>query len=381
VTVYDAIVIGLGGAGSAAAYHLARSRAKILGLERFGPTHAYGSSHGKSRIYRTAYSEGVAYVPLTQRAQVLWRQLQERSGERIIQPTGGLLIGDRESRTVAGALLSATACSLDHDLLSAREVADRYPQFSLRPSEVAVYDPNAGVLFPEACIHTHSSGAVEAGAELHYGEPATKWSASADGVEVETRSGTYRTRSLVLTVGAWTRELASDLSLPLEIERQFMLWFPASEPEVVRPSRMPVFLWDRGDEARTYGVPDFGQGVKIGSWPGKVAASPESADRVFRERDALAVRKFVAASLRGLEPQEREWMSCLYTNAPDHNFLLGRHPRHPNVLIVSACSGHGFKFTSVVGEVISRLVRQEPPGFDLSLFDPGRFLPTPPSSA
>lgn len=373
MTVYDAIIVGLGGAGSASAYHLSSSGARTLGLEQYGPTHPHGSSHGRTRIYRTAYFEGPAYVPLVQRAQYLWRRLEETSRERILQKTGGLVIGPQDAPAVAGAQRTALACHLEHDLLTADKVRERFPQFVVPENEVALWDPNAGVLFAENCVRCHASGAVETGAELHYGEAVKSWSATSDRVEVQTNAGSYHARFAVLSAGAWTSHLAADLTLPLEVERQFMFWFPASEPEIVRPERMPVFIWDKGPELRTYGIPDFGDGVKVGSWEGKVAASPESADRTFHEDDAVPVREFVRRSFRGLVAQERDYVSCLYTNAPDRNFLIGRHPRFRNVLVISACSGHGFKFTSVVGEIVAQLAHGEETRYDLSLFDPGRF--------
>ncbi len=369
----DTIVVGLGGAGASAAFHLARRGRSVLGLERFGPTHEQGSSHGRSRIYRTAYFEGAAYVPLVQRAQVLWRELQSESRAPILRPTGGLVLGTPESPSVAGALRVAKACRLEHELLDAEEVGRRYPQFRLASGEVAVWDPNAGALFPENCVRAHADGARAAGAALRYDEPLVSWSASSDGVEVRTARALYRAAHLVLSVGAWTRETVTDLRLPLEIERQFMLWFPPTDPATARPERMPVFLWDRGPEEHTYGLPDFGDGVKLGTWSGRISTSPGAVDRTFTAAEAEPVRRFVAERLRGVRSTETDHTSCLYTNTPDHHFVLGRHPRHDRVVVVSACSGHGFKFTSVIGEVVDRLVGGEDPGFDLSLFDPGRF--------
>ncbi len=373
MTTYDVLVAGLGGAGSSAAFHLAREGERVLGLERFAPVHAHGSSHGRSRIYRTAYFEGPEYVPLLLRAQELWRELQTSTPEPIVRPTGGLMIGRPDTPTVAGALRTAEQCRLPHELLDAATVASRFPQFDLRSEESALFDPNAGVLYPENCLRAQSAGAVEAGAELHYGEPLVSWTASARGITVRTRTAEYRARSLVLTTGAWTRGVVRDLRLPLEIERQFMFWFPANEPELVSADRMPVFLWDAGDEFQTYGVPDVGDGVKVGSWRGKFSRTPERADRELHQSDAAPVRAFAAERLRGVRAREREVVSCLYTNAPDRHFVLGPHPKHPNVVVVSACSGHGFKFMSVLGEVVARLATGEAPGFELGLFDPGRF--------
>lgn len=370
---YDAIVVGLGGAGAAAAYHLASAGLRTIGIEQFETVHIHGSSHGRSRIFRTAYSEGPIYVPMVQRAQQLWYALQERSHERIIQRTGGLIIGGADTRLVGGALRTATVCGLRHELLDPDAVRARFPQFALRDDEVAVWDPDAGALVPENCIRAHSRGALEAGAELHYGERVRRWAVLGDSVRVETTRSEYRGDALVITAGPWTATVALDLDLPLVIERQFMLWFPSVDRRFTAPERMPVFLWDRPPEFETYGVPDFGDGVKVGSWRGATARSPEEVDRVFRPQDAEPIRRFVSASLRGVSPREVDVTSCLYTNAPDHHFLIGRHPSYARVLVVSACSGHGFKFASVVGEIVTRLVLRQEPQFDLSPFDPARF--------
>jgi sarcosine oxidase len=376
----DSIVVGLGGAGSATAYHLARGGSSVLGLEQFGPVHAHGSSHGRTRIYRTAYFEGSRYVPLVQRAQELWHQLATETGERLIRPTGGLVIGKPDSGYLAGAIRTATTCGLAHERLTAERVRSRFPAFRPRGDEEALFDPNAGVVFPELAIRCHASEAAEQGADLRYGTRVSDWSSDGQIVAVRTPSGRHVARTLVLTTGPWTTAMVPDAALPLTLERQFQLWFPADSAGVVGPDRMPVFVWDRGSEIQTYGVPDFGDGVKVGAWTGKPAASPETADRVFRNEEAEPVRRFVAESILGISGREREVISCLYTNAPDHDFLIGRHPRYENVVIVSACSGHGFKFTSVVGEIVARLVRGESPGFDLAPFDPARFSRTSPTT-
>lgn len=370
---FDSIVVGLGGAGSSTAFHLSSRGQRTLGLEQFGPVHSHGSSHGRTRIYRTAYSEGTEYVPLTRRAQELWRELETATGDRILRRTGGLYIGRRDNPAIAGAIRSANAYSLQHEVLGPSEVARRFPQFVLEPDEVAVWDPEAGALFPENCIRAYAAQAVEQGAELHYGEAVESWAVDAEGVEVRTREETYHSHSLVLSSGPWTAGLVADLALPLVVERQFVLWFPSRDLRATSPDRMPVFLWNKGPGLHTYGLPDFGDGVKVGSWAGQAIPRPEDADRVLREGDASPIRDFVARCLRGVEARESESASCLYTNAPDGNFVLGRHPKVPRVTIVSACSGHGFKFASVVGELAAQLVCDGRTELDISLFDPGRF--------
>ncbi len=370
---FDAIVVGLGGAGSSAVAHLATGGATVLGLEQFPAGHTLGSSHGKTRIYRTSYSEGPEYVPLVQRAQILWAELQRSTRAPIIRRTGGLFLGSPTSPLIAGALRSAERCSLQHGRLSAADVRNRYPQFRIEDRDVAVWDAEAGAVFPENCMAAYAAQATAAGAELRYGEPVVSWAATDGGVDVRTRDGEYRARSLVVTSGSWTPSIFPDLALPLRIERQLVAWFSASDPASVGPDRMPVFLWDLGGDREKYGLPDFGDGVKIGSWGGTVIPRPEAADRTIHPSEVRTAEEFVRSHFVGLGPQPRAWTSCLYTMAPDHHFLIGRHPRHDRVVLVSACSGHGYKFTSVLGEIVARLVHQEDPGFDLSPFDPMRF--------
>jgi sarcosine oxidase len=370
---FDTIVMGLGGAGSSAAYHITRAGGRVLGLEQFAPGHDQGSSHGKTRIYRTAYAEGAIYVPLVRRAQELWNELQSSTRRPIIRPTGGLYIGPSTSAMIAGARRSAAEFSLPHEVLTSEEVRHRFPQFRLSDSEIALWDPGAGAVFPENCMSSYCELARKHGAELRYNEPVTNWSASPDSVEVRTSSGQYRARSLVVTAGSWAPSVLSELRLPLRIERQLVCWFPPRDPALVAPGRMPVFIWDQGGDRDKYGLPDFGDGVKVGSWGGTVIPNPESADRTLHENESGQAREFVERYLMGVVPQEREWTSCLYTMSPDRHFLIGRHPQHANVAVISACSGHGFKFTSVLGEIASRLATGEETGFDLSAFDPGRF--------
>jgi sarcosine oxidase len=372
--VEDCIVVGLGGAGSSASYYLARSGHRVLGLEQFGRVHPNGSSHGESRIFRTVQFEGVQYAPLALRALTLWKELESVSARTLLRRTGGLFIGRATGPFLRQSLRASALVSARPVLLGASEVHHRFPQFRLARGEAAIFDPNAGVLFPEECVRTFGDAALREGASLHTETPVESWSADSDSVTVRTKSGDHRARSLVLTAGPWTNELLPDLSLPLNVERQFVYWFPAkADPGSVRASRMPVFVWDKDRTGTTYGTPDLGHGVKVGSLRGKVAQSPETADRRFDERDARSVRRFVRTSFPGLAPREQSWESCLFTNAVDKNFVIGRHPRYPHVIVVTACSGHGFKFVSVLGEIVSHLVRNENVGLDLSGFDVNRF--------
>jgi sarcosine oxidase len=374
VVDFDCIVVGIGGVGSAIAYHAARSGIGVLGVEQFDLNHTHGSSHGSSRIYRSAYFEGSIYVPLVLRAQTLWAELERSSGTRLMARTGALIIGPRSGPTVAGALRSASDHGLPHRVLPSGDLASEFPQFAVRPSDVGLWEPNAGVLFPESCIEAHVKGARAAGADLRFRVAAERWDVEAGRISVQTGAGSFTAKRLVLAGGAWTRRLVEDLSLPLSIERQVVHWYPpAREQSTFLPDRMPVFIWDTGAARRFYGLPDMGDGVKVATEAGTTVSTPESADRTVTDADRAPVNSFVREFLPKLRPVPSASVTCLYTNSPDHNFLIGRHPAHPNVLLVSACSGHGFKFTSVIGEIVSRMLLGQDPLYPIDPFDPGRF--------
>src|SRR5262245_7894052 len=222
---YDTIVLGLGGMGSAAAFHLARRGKRVVGLEQYTPAHERGSSHGRSRVTRQAYFENPAYVPLLSRANELWLQLQRDSGTRLLELTGGLMLGLPDGGVVKGTLASVRTHGLPHELLEAPEIRRRFPAFSIEDRMIGVLDKVAGVLFPEDCIRAHAAAATRAGAELRWQEPVLSWKATGDSVEVKTAQGAYLAGTLVLCAGPWMGELMADLSLPLDVERNVLYWF------------------------------------------------------------------------------------------------------------------------------------------------------------
>ena len=364
---YDVVVVGLGAMGSAAAYHLARRGMRVLGLDRFSPPHTFGSSHGETRIIREAYFEHPVYVPMVQRAYELWRGLEKESGVTLLRETGGVMIGRPDSDLVKGARHSAELHGLPHEMLTASEVRKRFPALHPESDMVAVWEPRAGVLFPEACISAHLARARHYGAELRYEESVMRWELDGHDVRVLTAQGEYRAQQLVVTAGGWISDLFPDL--PLRIERQVLFWFDdATGSEMFAPERCPVHLWQFDGRRFFYGFPNLGNGVKVAFHHGGEITTMDSVRRdvdsaeVEEIRDAL--RRFVPAADGNL----RASTVCLYTNTPDEHFLIDRHPLHPQVLIASACSGHGFKFSPVIGEILSDLVQSKQPRFDLSLF-------------
>lgn len=356
MATYDVIVAGLGAAGSASASHLAGLGQRVLGLDRFSPPHALGSSHGGTRIIREAYFEGSAYVPLVRRAYELWHELERESGETLLAQTGGITIGRPGGALFQGALTSAMEHAIPHETLSSAELARRYPD--LRPDDdmSGILETRAGVLFPEACIAALLGQARARGSVVQAGEPVLDWSATSSGVTVQTPRETYSAGTLVLAAGPWLPELLGEDGPSLWVERQVMHWFGSRErPGGVR-TRAPITLWEYEPDRVLYTIPDFGSGTKAAFHH---AGEPSQADDVRRSVDQAeiaAIEQIVGRHMPGLIPKVQRSATCMYTNTPDQHFLIDRHSEHPNVIIVSACSGHGFKFAPAVGEIVAGLV-------------------------
>ncbi len=369
---YDVIVVGLGGAGSAAAYHLARRGMRVLGLERFGPTHDRGSSHGHTRITRQAYFERPDYVPLLLRAYELWRDLEAASGLTLLLRCGGLMLGRPDGHLVSGALRSARAFGLPHELLDRKGVRARFPAFQLAADEVALYEPNAGVLFPEACLRAHQQLAEAHGAELRFHTRVLGWDSDGQRVRVRTEGSTAEAGSLVLAAGPWMPQLAGGV-VPLTVERQVVFWFRTRRPEWFGPDRCPVFVWETR-EGFFYGIPAVaGRGLKVARHHGGETVHPEDV-RPATPEEAGWLRAQLAVRLPEADGGIEGAVTCLYTNTPDEHFVLDRHPAFANVVLCSACSGHGFKFTSVVGEVVADLVTTGSPRLPVDFLSLQRFL-------
>lgn len=370
---YDAIVIGLGGMGSAAAYHLSRRNKKVLGLERFSPTHDLGSSHGRSRIIRQAYFEGEEYVPLILRAYELWEKLEKESGEDLVEMTGALMIGGPGSEIVAGSLRSAERHGLPHEVLDAGEMKRRFPAFAPSPDTVALFEERAGFVRPEASISAHLDLAARDGTDLRFEERVRSWTASENGVRVETERGSYEAERLVVTAGAWAGEMLGGMKLPLTVERRVMHWFEPKRVEPFSRGLLPVFLWDPEDEEVIYGIPDSPEEIKAAFHYVGEACEPEGLDREVGEAEVSRMRACLERHIPLLAGRHVESKVCMYTNTPDSHFVICAHPEHPNVCVAAGFSGHGYKFCSVVGEVLADLATEGETKHPISLFDPARF--------
>ena len=369
VTSYDVIVAGLGAMGSAAAYHLAKRGKSVLGLDRFTPPHTFGSSHGETRIIREAYFEHPSYVPIIQRAYDLWADLEREVKQSLFLQTGGLMIGPADGIVFSGAKRSSEIHHLSHEVLSASEVRQQFP--GLEPAEdmMAIREPRAGILFPQTCIESHLALSRRSGASLQFDEPVVRWRAEADGVRVFTNKGEYNAGHLLLTAGAWIRALLADLNFPFTIERQILFWFqPRGNAGLFKPGRCPVYLWEYAPEKFFYGFPDLGTGVKVARHHQGQLTDPDNVQREVASEEVETMRVIVRRFLPQADGPLRASTVCLYTNTPDGHFFIDVHPAYPQVLVASPCSGHGFKFSSVIGEILSDLIIQGRSRFDLSLF-------------
>jgi sarcosine oxidase len=372
---YDAIVIGAGGMGSATVYHLARRGLRVLGLERFSVPHDLGSSHGESRIIRLAYAEHPAYVPLLRRAYELWRELENRAGEKLLIVTGGIDAGGEDSATVQGSLASCALHHLPHERLDAAQARRRFPGYRLAPDMIAIYQPDAGFLLPERCVAAHVALARTLGADVHTQERVVRWSADDRSVSVETENATYRARKLVVAAGPWARTLVPGLERLAVPERQVMLWTAPLEPEHFRCESFPVFNME-APEGRFYGFPAYGEsGFKIGKYNHRreEVEDPDRMNRVCDAADEDVLREGIRRYFPDANGTTLAMKPCLFTNSPDEHFILDVLPGEANVVVAAGFSGHGFKFCSVVGEIMADLVVDGGTRHDVSLFRIGRF--------
>lgn len=387
IPTFDVIVIGLGGMGSATVCELARRGLRVLGLEQFTSPHNRGSSHGGSRMIRQAYFEHPSYVPLVLRAYDLWRQLEQETGQSILHLTGGLMIGQTDSAIVQGSLRSAQIHGLAYEILDAATLRKRFPLFHPDANTVALYEPHAGFLDPELAISAYLHRAAQLGATLQFEAPVLNWTARTEGVEVITASGRYQAEKLVLTPGAWATQTLQ-LDLPLVVERQVLYWFhPAAAFELFHPDRLPVYAWETADGTQFYGFPAYGnyaEGVKVAFFRAKQpitkqpiakkkVCTPNTLDRTIHADEIAGMKECLSQYIPALNGNLIKATTCMYTSTPDGHFVLGIHPHHPQVVIASPCSGHGFKFASVIGRTLSDLVIDPSAGGSLSLFHPSRF--------
>ncbi len=366
---FDVAVIGLGAMGSAALYHLARRKARVVGFDRFQPGHERGSSHGSTRIIRLGYFEHPSYVPLLRRAYELWRELEAASGRRLMTITGIAEIGHPESALVRGTLASSRLHDLPHEVLDAGELMRRYPAFHLPNDFVGVVQPDGGFLEAEPGVQTHLDLARAAGANIHHNRRVLAVEPGGNGVRIVTDDGAIDAGTAIVAAGPWIKTLLPDLPVDLHVTRQAVLWTQSQNDALFRPGSFPVFMIETGHGIH-YGFPLHGaDGVKIAKHhhSGEIV-DPETCHRQVTADDEKIVRDVISQYLPAANGKLLNAKTCLYTMSPDEHFVIDRLPGSPQIIAASPCSGHGFKFAPVIGETLTDLAMTGATANDISRF-------------
>lgn len=371
MTDFDTIVVGCGSMGSAALFHLASRGRRVLGLDRFDVPNQMGSSVGTTRNIRLAYAEDPGYVPLLRRAYTLWRELEQVAGERLLVQTGHIDAGPEQGALVGGSLRSSAEHGLQHETLDARSLQRRFPGYRLPRHMAAVYQPDGGFLLSERCVLAHLAGALSNGAEIHGREAVTAWDSLENDtrVRVRTTQEVYHARSLVLTAGPWTAGLVPELRTRAKPERQVLLWAQPIVPAHFHVDRFPVFYME-ADEGRFYGTPAYAvPGFKIGKYHHRgEQVDADSVDRSCYPEDEAVLRAAIRRYFPDADGPTLAMKVCMFTNTPDEHFLIDVHPASRSVIVAAGFSGHGFKFCSVVGEVLADLAIDGTTTADIGLF-------------
>jgi monomeric sarcosine oxidase len=358
VKSFDVAVVGTGSMGSAAAYQLAKSGWEVAAFEQFKIVHEMGSHSGSTRIIRHAYHESPFYVPLVLRSDLLWLELQEITGKKLLIRTGGIDLGPRDGTVVRDALLACTEHNLPYEHLSGKDVLQRWPQFQIPEEWHACFDPNMGFLLVNDCIRSYAEAARSQGAELHEEEPVLECHFG-ETISLRTPKEEYQAGKIIFSSGAWSGKILQDLKLPLVVKRKTLVWLEVENPRNFEIGNFPIFLTDT-PVGLLYGFPLYGHpGLKIANHHAAGSAvDPDRVDREFHPADAADAQAFASQHLKGVSTNVLEGKICLYTMTPDEHFLIDFHPENRNVVFATGFSGHGFKFAPVVGEVLADLAME-----------------------
>ena len=371
--MHDFAVIGLGAIGSATAAELVRRGHSVVGFDRYTPPHSMGSAHSDTRMIRAAWYHGSPYMPLVREAFRRWRNLERSSGQTLLRTAGALMMGPEDGRVFAGSpLLDVARPGTDDVPLSVEEVVERFPWLRPGPGTVTIYEPGAAILSLEACLEAMLE--VAGGADLRFDEPAVGWSASASGVGIRTERGEHAARRLAIAAGAWTPQLVPELSLPLEVERTVQYWFEPAGPHADTLADGPAWVWELEREGTWYGFPPSARGLKAGMhFQAGRGTDVERVDRRVGTTETEELRRLFGRYAPGVAGSLARASVCLYTNTPDEDFILDRHPDHPEVVLFAGGSGHAFKFAPVLGSLMADLLTDELPRHAPPIFSIGRF--------
>jgi len=372
---FDVIILGLGGMGLAALDQLALRDVNVLGLEQFHPGHEQGSSHGLTRIIREAYYEHPAYVPLVRRAFHLWYALEERTGNHVLNSAPCLTIGSPEGAMIRGIQTAAREHAIPIETLSATEISSRFPAFRVPAEHVGVLERNAGYLFVDECQKAHRGSALAADcSEIEEYAKVISWNATSNGVVVQTTREKYRAKKLIITAGAWSKKVLQKVGVPLTVMRQTMHWFHPDRIENFLRDRLPIFLMET-PEGDFYGIPAINPlGLKVARHYGAPELDgPDQVNWNMTPEDEKPVRAFLEKHLPEAAGRSGYSRPCMYTLTPDRHFIIDTHPEHDNVFFACGFSGHGYKFATVIGEILADLDTTGTTSHDISLFRLNRF--------
>jgi sarcosine oxidase len=372
---FDAIVVGLGAVGSAAVASLARRGSRVIGIDKYAPGHDRGSSHGATRIIRLGYFEHPSYVPLLRAAYPLWRDLAAVSDLPLVNITGIVEIGAPDSELVAGTLRSSRLHGLAHDVLDHAALMRRFPAFRVPVGYVGVFQPDGGFLRAEQAIQAQLTLARDAGAQLRIGEEVTAVEPRGAGVRVVTRDGVIDAGCAIVAAGPWVKSVLPGLPAPIRVTRQVLGWFEPRDGALFAPGRFPVFLL-QNEDGIFYGFPaDGASGVKVAKHHhADESVDPDRCKRAVSAADEAMIRAVLAVHLPAADGPRLAATTCLYTMTPDGDFILDRLPDHAAIIVASPCSGHGFKFAPVIGEILADLAIAGSTSHDISRFSLARFV-------
>jgi len=385
---YDTIVLGLGAMGSATVYQLAKRGNKVLGIDQFAPPHIYGSSHGDTRITRQAIGEGEQYTPLALRSYEIWQEIEQETGKKLLNITGGLIISSTAKTAIThvenffdNTITAAKKFNIRHEILDARQIREKFPQFNIQDNEIGYYEYNAGFLRPEACVGAQLALAEKHGASLYKNEKVLDFREKNGSILLKTNRGEYEANTLIVSAGPWIPTLLEEsYSKYFKIMPQVLFWFDVQGSiDQFTPEHFPVFIWElQGHPQGMYGFPAIdGQhgGVKIASEQYATTTTADTVNReVTHEQIQEMYKNFVEPYFPSLQNTCIKAVTCLYTVTPDSHFVIATHPTYASVVIASPCSGHGFKHSAAIGEVLSQLVIDGKSKIDINGFTIERFL-------
>ncbi|MBC7473105.1 MAG: N-methyl-L-tryptophan oxidase [Candidatus Sericytochromatia bacterium] len=379
---FDVIVVGLGAMGSSACYYLSQNNINVLGLDQFNPPHNFGSSHGETRIIREAYFEHPLYVPLVQRAYDLWEDLQQKTtniksdklennesallSDRLFLKTSGLMLGKKDSGVVSGAKKSAETHNLNYKLFNSDQIKKNYPAFNIPADNIGILENRAGILFPEKCIKKYLEYAKNKGVKINYNEKMISWKSNNSNITVTTDKNVYYTDKLILSTGAWIKEIIPNLKL--KITRQVLFWLDTKGNDEFKSEKFPIYICEKNPEKIFYGFPDLGTGMKIAFHNHGQEIKPDNLDKNIYSDEIKEISDIVGKYFPKLKTNIIKSEVCMYTNTEDENFIIDYYPSNNNVIVASPCSGHGFKFSSAIGEILSQMANNTSLKFDLDPF-------------